>query len=306
MLHPRRHIMNLRSVSRALRPTALLVAFGLGPAVLGVTPAAGQELSLFRVRAGSQVLACGGFSGACQTYELHGTIRMDVKSQAPEDPDPPFFEIDETELFLDLGAGTNVPFPGFDDLPLAGLRGDWMGGTAMLEAQNEHGQSVALRVVEINAPPAEHAFAIQGTYDEGCCDRFVFDLGNVVLDRVPDEDGVLLDGNATDRLAVRVQWRASEGDASMDAVPQRTGTNAAQFWFFGPENPEIFVKVVPACTDALEHQLWVFVSGLTDLGVTVRITDRFSGQEVVYDSEAGEPFVTITDTRAFPCVLSVE
>lgn len=298
--------MSTRSASHAFCSATLWIGIALCPTTAGAASDGPDELSLFRVRAGSRVLACGGFAGRCTHYELNGTLRMAVMTGAPEDPEPPYLEILDSDLSFTTDFGGTLPFPAAEDLPLAGLRGAFQGGEAKLEAENEHGQAVALRVVELDLALVEYGFLLQGTYDEGCCDRFVYEFGNVVLDPVPGDPTVLLDGDGIDRLAVRVRWQEGEGGAAQDAVPQRTGPNAAQFWFYGPENPEIFVKLVPACTEALEHQVWVFVAGLTDLGVTVTVTDTLTGGEQVYPSPAGQPFATVTDTRAFPCAERLE
>jgi hypothetical protein len=89
------------------------------------------------------------------------------------------------------------------------------------------------------------------------------------------------------------------------------GDSAALFYFFGPDNPEMLLKVVNGCW--LNDHWWVFGSAATDLRYEVAIKDladeggtveyRHNGGGVIvgdngYSTAAG----VINDTSAFPCV----
>jgi hypothetical protein len=295
----------MRTGQMALTRTLFVVLVTLGVALASNAVPAWAQPEVYRVRAGSQVLACGGFAGRCEMQTLHGTIELEIVT---EDPAPSELAILETELYLATAHGSPFPFPDASDLQLAGLEGPFVGGEAQLEAENELGQSVHLTISRVErdfADPTPVSFVMQGTYDQGCCDRFVYELGNVMLDLVP-EGGIFLDGDDVDRFTVRVHWKESPSGPTRDATPERSGPNAAQFWFFGPANPEIFVKLVPACEEQLGNQVWVFVAGLTDLDVTVVVKDQSTERENVYQSTPGQPFVTVTDTDAFPCLGRLE
>ena len=113
--------------------------------------------------------------------------------------------------------------------------------------------------------------ALRGTYDEGCCDRYVYDFGNVRLE--PDFFEALELGLQEDpRFLINVSW-ATGRRPEYAAVPARLGGNLGYFWFFSPDNPEIFVKIVSACDTPFER-VWFFASGLTNLGVRIEVTDR--------------------------------
>jgi len=121
-------------------------------------------------------------------------------------------------------------------------------------------------------------------------------LTGVLLERVDGEPAPLrlLDG----RFEVRVDWRAP-GANSGSGHPQRLGDRAGKFWFFRSNNPELLVKMVPAC-GPFGHN-WFFAAGLTDVGVTIRVTDTATGVERLYENPLGHPFEPIQDTRGFPC-----
>ena len=88
------------------------------------------------------------------------------------------------------------------------------------------------------------------------------------------------------------------------------GDSGALFYFFGPDNPEMLLKVVNGCW--LNDHWWVFGSAATDLAYEVAIEDlaegggtveyRHNGGGVIvgdngYSTAAG----VINDTSAFPC-----
>jgi hypothetical protein len=71
------------------------------------------------------------------------------------------------------------------------------------------------------------------------------------------------------------------------------------FSFFDPQNLEIVVKVLEACS--INNSYWVFVSGLTDLRVELTVIDTHTSRAAVYQHGGATPFEPVADTRAFPC-----
>jgi hypothetical protein len=67
-------------------------------------------------------------------------------------------------------------------------------------------------------------------------------------------------------------------------------------WCFDPGNPEVFVKVLNACTPQTGNTYWVFLSGLTNVGVTVTVTDTQTGTQKTYSNPANTYFQPIFDT----------
>jgi hypothetical protein len=105
------------------------------------------------------------------------------------------------------------------------------------------------------------------------------------------------------RFEVEVDWQTTSGagDAQVMSFNGQRAENAesAFFWFFGPTNFEMGLKILDAC--ALNNKFWVFVSGLTNQGWTVRIRDTQTGNEKTYSNPVGRLTPTTADTAALPC-----
>jgi hypothetical protein len=87
------------------------------------------------------------------------------------------------------------------------------------------------------------------------------------------------------RFAVAVRWRfPGGGDSPALTVPLSQDTGA--FWFFGPHSLEVLVKMIDG--RPVNGHFWVFVSGLSDVGYTVDVTDVVSGAHQEYVNRQGE------------------
>lgn len=111
---------------------------------------------------------------------------------------------------------------------------------------------------------------------------------------VPGSGALCLDGA---RFRVEATWRTPDGrSGAASAVPSTN--DAGYFWFFDPANIELAVKVVDGC--AFNGRHWVFAAGLTNVEVTLRVTDTQSGDVRTYVNPQGTAFSPIQDTNAFP------
>jgi hypothetical protein len=101
------------------------------------------------------------------------------------------------------------------------------------------------------------------------------------------------------RFAATAAWEASDGATGAGtAMPLTDDTGA--FWFFDGKNVEVVVKVLDAC--AVNGSRWVFASGLTNVKVSLKVTDTTAGTTKSYENPANTPFRPIQDTTAFaPC-----
>ena len=77
--------------------------------------------------------------------------------------------------------------------------------------------------------------------------------------------------------------------------------DTGNYWFFDPENLEVMVKVLDGC--AVNQHWWVFSSGLTDVGVTLRVEDLETGRTWENVHPKGSTYPPRLDTGAFPCAL---
>jgi len=85
------------------------------------------------------------------------------------------------------------------------------------------------------------------------------------------------------------------GDAGVESLSPTTG----YLWFFDAANVEMIVKVIDGCGLGGHH--WFFASGMTDVQVTITVTDVVTGMVKTYTHPAGHVFEPILDTSAFPC-----
>lgn len=98
------------------------------------------------------------------------------------------------------------------------------------------------------------------------------------------------------RFMVKAQWKSSGGQTGAgQAVPITADTG--YYWFFGSTNIEMVVKVIDGCS--LSNRYWVFAGGLTDVNVTLSVTDTKSGTVRTYTNPMGVAFQPIQDTNAF-------
>lgn len=98
------------------------------------------------------------------------------------------------------------------------------------------------------------------------------------------------------RFRVRANFEPANGVAGVAEVVRLT-PDTGYFWFFNPENVEMVVKVLDACSFA--DRFWVFAGGLTNVEVSIRVEDTQSGLSKVYTNPQTTPFQPIQDTNAF-------
>jgi hypothetical protein len=126
----------------------------------------------------------------------------------------------------------------------------------------------------------------------------VFSVSKVYVDDVTvQRQAACTSGNCLNknRFAVDVRW--SVNGHSGFGTPVTLTPDSEFFWFFGPDNVELVVKVLNGCP--VNGHYWVFVGGLTNVGVEVTVTDVASGATQTYKNLEGQAFQPIQDTSAF-------
>ena len=98
------------------------------------------------------------------------------------------------------------------------------------------------------------------------------------------------------RFKVEATWQTASGASGSGQAVLLT-ENSGYFWFFEPSNVELIVKRLDAC--AIGGGQWFFAAGMTDVFVTIIVTDTFTGQTRTYSNVLGTPFVPIQDAAAF-------
>jgi hypothetical protein len=111
----------------------------------------------------------------------------------------------------------------------------------------------------------------------------------------PEEMALCLNGG---RYRVEVSWQIADGATGPGhAVPLTADSGA--FWFFGPDNLELMVKVLDGCP--VNGHVWVFAAGLTDVEVEIRVTDTATLEVETHTNPQGTPFRPIQNVLGFPC-----
>ena len=97
------------------------------------------------------------------------------------------------------------------------------------------------------------------------------------------------------RFRVQATYQTGSGQSGQAQVVKLTN-DTGYLWFFNSSNVEIVVKVLNACGI---NGYWVFAGGLTDVRVTLTVTDTQTGAVKTYTNPIGTPFQPIQDTSAF-------
>jgi hypothetical protein len=268
-------------------------------AVLLAPAAAAEPLTgRYQARPGA-VFACGGLFGDCEVLQLEGWVEIETFALTfPGSPPAVRFLASDLRLRA-LDDGSVVPFPAATDLQLAELEVT-SGSVNNIDFASPPGaaQTVQLNLWGVVDPEAagETHVLLRGVYDEGCCDRFSYEIGGVIFDwTAPLGEPPAL--RLADGFSVMVEWRDDRGGSGV-ATPITFDDRSGHFWFFRPDNPELLVKTIDACEPF--GRWWFFAAGLTNVEVTLRVEGP--GGERTYTSTAGEPFAPILDTDAFPCL----
>ena len=112
---------------------------------------------------------------------------------------------------------------------------------------------------------------------------------------VPGETTLCLAGG---RFEVQASWRTRDGNTGTGKAVALTA-DTGYFWFFGAGNVEVVLKVIDACALSAAPRFWVFAAGLTDVEVSLRVTDTANGEAREYRNPLSQPFQPILDTGAF-------
>ncbi len=102
-----------------------------------------------------------------------------------------------------------------------------------------------------------------------------------------------------DRFLVEVDWRDFDGNVGKGRVLPQGSDETGLFWFFGPDNLEMLVKVLDGC--GLNQQHWVLAAATTNVEYTLRVTDTLTREVREYFNPLGNTAPALTDTSAFSC-----
>ena len=109
-----------------------------------------------------------------------------------------------------------------------------------------------------------------------------------------DSDTLCVTGN---RFTVEVDFETAGGQGGSAQAIKLTN-DTGYFTFFSPENVEIVIKVLNACTFS-PPRFWVFAAGLTNVEANITVVDTNTGARREYENPLGTSFVPIQDANAF-------
>ncbi|HKA36725.1 MAG TPA: hypothetical protein VKH43_07880 [Thermoanaerobaculia bacterium] len=118
-------------------------------------------------------------------------------------------------------------------------------------------------------------------------------VGKISPGCVPNATTLCLD---SERFKLRAQWKTADGTGFGQAV--KLTDDSGYFWFFSSGNIEMLVKALNGCS--LSSTFWVFAGGLTNVEVTLFVTDMRTNALKTYFNPGNTPFQPIQDTSAFP------
>lgn len=232
-----------------------------------------------------------------------------AQNNAPVSPDCAG-DIDTGYTLIGNGAGCNGPSAANHDKVGIAAQLDTLqnlGGTTPVMplhvASSSPGLDFSSPAIDAGnpAPPGSGAGACEPTDQRGATRPYgaACDMGAYELSEQCVTGGKTL-CLVNNRFAVTAHWRTPEGDEGFGQAIQLTADSGV-YWFFGPDNIEITVKVLDACS--FNDRFWVFASGTTNVEVVLSVIDTQERTAKSYTNPLGRPFVPIQDTSAFATCL---
>lgn len=101
------------------------------------------------------------------------------------------------------------------------------------------------------------------------------------------------------RFSITARWRTDPAGTLTNGQAQVAGAannGSGLFQFFSPDNWEIMVKTINACS--LNNRYWVFSAATTNVFYRLEVTDVRTGASKIYFNYPGPPAPAVTDTDA--------
>jgi len=120
------------------------------------------------------------------------------------------------------------------------------------------------------------------------------------LNVLPDQPLCIQDADTlclANRFEVEIQWLTATDQGAGQA--RRLTPDTGTFSFLDPDNLELFVKVLDACE--INGNYWVFASGLTNVGIDLRVRDTVTDLERTYVNPLNRPYPPLQQVSDFPC-----
>lgn len=116
------------------------------------------------------------------------------------------------------------------------------------------------------------------------------------LDETKQDEVLALNQN---RFEARITWTDFEGVQGPGRAAELRSDDSGLFWFFGPDNYEVLLKVLDGCST--NGKFWVLAAATTNVGYSLEITDTRDGSSRRYENPLGEAAEAVVDVEAFDC-----
>jgi hypothetical protein len=203
---------------------------------------------------------------AIDLFQFNGTAGQTVTITASTADFPPFFDLEEPVTFASLAIGE-----GTETTPAV--------ASAVLDATGTWTIGVSNFGEDLQTGTYALSLACSGAGSSPGC--------------TPDATTLCL---RTGRFKVTASYDAGGAGAGPAQVVPLTD-DTGYLWFFDPSNVEAVVKVLDGCD--VDGDYWVFAGGLTDVKVTLTVTDTQTGARKRYVNPSNTTFQPIQDTVAF-------
>lgn len=125
--------------------------------------------------------------------------------------------------------------------------------------------------------------------------QYYYGTGSSPAACVPDATTLCMNNG---RFSARGTFRTAAGQTGpFMAVPVPSAPDSGLFWFFGPANLEMLIKVLNGC--GLNSRYWVFFAAGTNVEFTVTVTDTQTGEVKTYSNPLNTAAPPVQDTSAF-------
>ncbi len=99
-----------------------------------------------------------------------------------------------------------------------------------------------------------------------------------------------------DRFQIEVDFETPQGQTGRGQAVALT-SDTGYFWFFSDDNVELIIKVLDGC--GINGHYWIFAGGLTDVRVTINVTDTTTGDVQTFENPQSTAFEPIQLIEAF-------
>jgi CSLREA domain-containing protein len=163
----------------------------------------------------------------------------------------------------------------------------------VLSALAAAGGTTPVHVPSVPSQAINHGSGCESVDQRGAARSGACDIGSVEVTEQCLNGGTTLCLHEG-RFRVEATWTTKTGTGNGSAVPLTD--QSGYFWFFDASNVELTVKVLDGC--GVNQRYWIFLSGLTNVGVKLTVTDLATGTKKTYENPINHTIATVLDTSA--------